>query len=160
MLFPKYFTDQGQPAQFGWVLMAMSIGGLVGALAYGALAPHLKRRNLMLMAVTALGLCMVGMAFLPPLWVLLALSLVVGLVYGPVGPIANCAMQTRSPEHMRGRVVGVMTSTAYAAGPLGFLLAGPLIDQVGVRPRSSSWPYRWWGSRRSASACPRCANST
>jgi hypothetical protein len=26
-----------------------------------------------------------------------------------------------------------MTSTAYAAGPLGYLLAGPLIDAVGLR---------------------------
>lgn len=133
VLFPKYFTDQGEPAQLGWVLMAMSIGGLVGALAYGALAPHLSRRNLMLVAVSGLGLSMIGMAFLPPLWVLLALSVVIGLVYGPVGPIANWAMQTRSPEHMRGRVVGVMTSTAYAAGPLGYMLAGPLIDQLGIR---------------------------
>ena len=133
VLFPKYFTDRGEPAQLGWVLMAMSIGGLVGALSYGALAPYLRRRNLMLVAVTGLGLAMIGMAFLPPLWVLLALSVVIGLVYGPVGPIANWAMQTRSPEHMRGRVVGVMTSTAYAAGPLGYLLAGPLIDQLGIR---------------------------
>ncbi|PTR22863.1 H+ antiporter protein [Rhodococcus sp. OK519] len=133
VLFPKYFTDRGEPAQLGWVLMAMSIGGLVGALSYGALAPYLKRRNLMLVAVTGLGLAMIGMAFLPPLWVLLGLSVVIGLVYGPVGPIANWAMQTRSPEHMRGRVVGVMTSTAYAAGPLGYLLAGPLIDQLGIR---------------------------
>ena len=133
VLFPKYFTDRGEPAQLGWVLMAMSLGGLVGALAYGALAPYLRRRNLMLVAVTGLGLSMIGMAFLPPLWVLLGLAAVIGLVYGPVGPIANWAMQTRSPEHMRGRVVGVMTSTAYAAGPLGYLLAGPLIDRLGVR---------------------------
>ncbi|WFR71763.1 MFS transporter [Prescottella defluvii] len=133
VLFPKHFTDLGEPAQLGWVLMAMSIGGLVGALAYGVLAPYLRRRTLMLVAVTGLGLSMIGMAFLPPLWVLLALAVVIGLVYGPVGPIANWAMQTRSPEHMRGRVVGVMTSTAYAAGPLGYMLAGPLIDQVGIR---------------------------
>ncbi|MFC9516499.1 MFS transporter [Nocardiaceae bacterium NPDC056970] len=132
VLFPKYFTDHGEPAELGWVIMAMSVGGLVGALSYGALAPYLKRRNLMLVAVTVLGLAMIGMAFLPPLWVLLTLAVVIGLVYGPVGPIANWAMQTRSPEHLRGRVVGVMTSTAYAAGPLGYMLAGPLIDQIGI----------------------------
>ncbi|RVW02718.1 MFS transporter [Rhodococcus xishaensis] len=132
VLFPKYFTDLGEPAQLGWVLMAMSLGGLIGALAYGALAPHVRRRTLMLVAVTGLGLSMLGMAFLPPLWVLLGLGVVIGLVYGPVGPITNWAIQTRSSEHMRGRVVGVMTSTAYAAGPLGFALAGPLIDQIGI----------------------------
>ncbi|MFC4605892.1 MFS transporter [Rhodococcus kronopolitis] len=133
VLFPAYFTELDQPAQLGWVLMAMAVGGVIGALAYGALAARVRRRTLMLLAVSALGLCMVAMAFLPPLWVLLTLALMVGLVFGPVGPIANYAMQTRSPEHMRGRVVGVMTSTAYAAGPLGYLLAGPLIDSVGIR---------------------------
>ncbi|SEL38568.1 MFS transporter [Rhodococcus maanshanensis] len=133
VLFPVYFTERGEPAQLGWVLMAMSIGGVIGALTYGALAARVRRRTLMLLAVTALGGCMVGMAFLPALWVTLTLALLVGLVFGPVGPIANYAMQTRSPEHMRGRVVGVMTSTAYAAGPLGYLLAGPLIDAVGLR---------------------------
>ncbi|HEV7422491.1 MAG TPA: MFS transporter, partial [Mycobacterium sp.] len=30
VLFPKYFTDRNQPAQLGWVLMALSVGGLVG----------------------------------------------------------------------------------------------------------------------------------
>jgi MFS family permease len=35
---------------------------------------------------------------------------------------------------MRGRVTGVMTSTAYAAGPLGYLLAGPLLDKWGIQP--------------------------
>ncbi|MFE3291812.1 MFS transporter [Rhodococcus sp. NPDC059234] len=132
VLFPTYFTELGQPAQLGWVLMAMAVGGVVGALAYGVLAARVRRRTLMLLAMSALGACMVGMAFLPPLWVTLTLALMVGLVFGPVGPIANYAMQTRSPEHMRGRVVGVMTSTAYAAGPLGYLLAGPLIDAVGI----------------------------
>ncbi|GAA4479587.1 MFS transporter [Rhodococcus olei] len=133
VLFPVHFTDLGQPAQLGWVLMAMSVGGVVGALAYGSLAARVRRRTLMLIAVSVLGACMVGMAFLPPLWVTLTLAVAVGLVYGPVGPIANHAMQTHSPEHMRGRVVGVMTSTAYAAGPLGYLLAGPLIDAVGLQ---------------------------
>ena len=30
VLFPKYFTDRNEPAHLGWVLMALSIGGLVG----------------------------------------------------------------------------------------------------------------------------------
>ncbi|MFF0818424.1 MFS transporter [Rhodococcus sp. NPDC003318] len=132
VLLPVYFTDLGQPAQLGWVLMAMSTGGVVGALAYGSLSARVRRRTVMLVAVTVLGACMIGMAFLPPLWSMLLLAAAIGLVYGPVGPIANYAMQTRSPEHMRGRVVGVMTSTAYAAGPLGYMLAGPLIDAVGL----------------------------
>lgn len=133
VLLPTYFTGLDAPARLGWVMMSLSVGGLVGALAYGAFASRLRRRTLMLVAVTVLGAATIGMAFLPPLGVLVLLGILIGLAYGPVGPIANWAMQTRSPEHMRGRVVGVMTSTAYAAGPAGILVAGPLIDATGVR---------------------------
>ncbi len=132
VVFPVYFTELDQPAQLGSVLMALAIGGIVGALAYAPLAPLMSRRLIMICAVGVLGIAMLAMALLPPLWVILVLAGLQGLVYGPVGPIANYAMQTRSPEHMRGRVVGVMTSTAYAAGPLGYLVVGPLLDQLGI----------------------------
>ena len=133
VLFPAYFTELDKPAQLGWVVMAMSVGGIVGALAYGVLAARLQRRTMMLAAVTGLGICMVAIAFLPPIAVILTLGVLIGLVFGPVGPIANYAMQSRSPEHMRGRIVGVMTSSAYAAGPLGFVVVGPLVDSVGIQ---------------------------
>ncbi|TSD46311.1 MFS transporter [Rhodococcus sp. KBS0724] len=132
VVFPVYFTELDQPAQLGSVLMALAIGGIVGALAYAPLAPLMSRRLIMICAVGVLGVAMLAMSLLPPLWVILVLAGLQGLVYGPVGPIANYAMQTRSPEHMRGRVVGVMTSTAYAAGPLGYLVVGPLLDQLGI----------------------------
>lgn len=132
VLFPKYFTDRNEPAQLGWVLMALSIGGLVGALGYAVLSKHMNRRTTMLTAVLTLGVAMTVIAFLPPLPLILALSAVVGLVYGPIAPIYNYVMQTRAPQHLRGRVVGVMGSLAYAAGPLGLIIAGPLADSAGL----------------------------
>jgi H+ antiporter protein len=132
VLFPKYFTDRNEPAQLGWVLMALSVGGLVGALGYAALSKYANRRTVMLTAVVVLGVAMTVIAFLPPLPVILALSAVVGLVYGPMAPIYNYVMQTRAPAHLRGRVVGVMGSLAYAAGPLGLIVAGPLADAAGL----------------------------
>lgn len=133
VLFPKYFTDRNEPAQLGWVLMALSIGGLIGALSYAVLAKFVKRRITMLIAVITLGVAMTIIAFLPPLPVILSLSAVVGFVYGPIQPIYNYVMQTNAPPHLRGRVVGVMGSLAYAAGPLGLLLAGPLADAAGLQ---------------------------
>ena len=132
VLFPKYFTDRDEPAQLGWVLMAMGIGGLVGALGYAVLSKFMSRRTTILTAVITLGLAMTVIAFLPPLPLILALSAVVGVVYGPIAPIYNYVMQTRAPHHLRGRVVGVMGSLAYAAGPLGLILAGPLTDAAGL----------------------------
>ncbi|ULN33883.1 MFS transporter [Mycolicibacterium smegmatis] len=104
VLFPKYFTDRDQPVELGWVLMALSIGGLVGALGYAVLSKYVSRRATMLTAVITLGVAMTVIAFLPPLPLILAL----------------CA------------VVGLMGSLAYAAGPLGLILAGPLADAAGL----------------------------
>jgi H+ antiporter protein len=133
VLFPKYFTDRNEPAQLGWVLMALSVGGLIGALGYAVMSKYMKRRTTMLIAVLTLGVAMTIIAFLPPLPVILALSAVVGFVYGPMAPIYNYVMQTRAPAHLRGRVVGVMGSLAYAAGPLGLIIAGPLADAAGLK---------------------------
>lgn len=133
VLFPKYFTDRDEPAQLGWVLMALSIGGLLGALSWTVLSRFARRRTTVLTAVLTFGAASVVISVLPPLPVILVLVAVVGLVYGPIGPIYNSVMQTRTPPEMRGRVVGVMTSMTYAAGPVGFLLAGPLIDRFGLQ---------------------------
>jgi H+ antiporter protein len=133
VLFPKYFTDRDQPTHLGWVLMALSIGGLAGALAYPLLVQHLSRRWTLLAATLTLGGCTALISTLPPLAVIMLLCGLIGLVYGPIAPIYNYVMQTKSPPQLRGRVVGVMTSLAYAAGPLGFMLAGPLTDVAGLR---------------------------
>ena len=132
VLFPKYFTDRDEPAQLGWVLMALSIGGLVGALGYAVLSRFTRRRTVMMTAVLTLGVAMTIIAFLPPLPLILVLCAVVGFVYGPIAPIYNYVMQTQAPPHLRGRVVGVMGSLAYAAGPLGLVVAGPLADSAGL----------------------------
>jgi H+ antiporter protein len=133
VLFPKYFTDRHEPAHLGWVLVALSIGGLAGALAYPWLVRRMSRRSTLLTAMLTLGVCSALISTLPPLPVILLLCALIGLVYGPIAPIYNYVMQSKSPPQLRGRVVGVMTSLAYAAGPLGFMLAGPLTDATGLR---------------------------
>jgi len=133
VLFPKYFSDHHQPAQLGWALMALGVGGVAGALGYAVLSKRTRRRTAVLTATLTFGAATAGIAFLPPLPVILALCGVTGLVYGPIQPIYNYVMQTRAPHHLRGRVVGVMTGLMYAAGPLGLLVAGPLADAAGLR---------------------------
>lgn len=132
VLFPKYFTERDEPRQLGWVLMALAAGGLLGALGYAVTSRYLTRRTTLIVATLTLGATTAVIAFLPPLPVILLLSLLVGLVYGPIGPIYNHVMQTRAPAQLRGRVVGVMGSLAYAAGPVGLIAAGPLADAAGL----------------------------
>ena len=133
VLFPKYFSDHHQPAQLGWVLMALGVGGVAGALGYAVVSKRIRRRTALLVATLTFGAAATCIAFLPPLPVILVLCAVTGLVYGPIQPIYNYVMQTRAPHHLRGRVVGVMTGLMYAAGPVGLLVAGPLADAAGLK---------------------------
>jgi MFS family permease len=133
LVLPVYFQQLGEPARLGLLIMAMSGGGVVGALAYGALHARLRRRTMFLLAIVGTAALLLGLATLPDYGVMVVLSVGIGLLYGPVNPLLNYAMQTRSPEQMRGRVVGVLTSLGYAVGPLGYLLAGPLIEWLGIR---------------------------
>jgi len=73
------------------------------------------------------------MATLPAFPLLVTLAAVVGVFYGPVAPLINTALQARTPERLRGRVVGIVTSVAYAAGPAGYLVAGPMVEAFGPR---------------------------
>ncbi|MFG3703138.1 MFS transporter [Micromonospora sp. NPDC047670] len=134
VLLPAWFVAQGEPARLGAILMAMSAGAVVGALASGMAGRRIRRRTLMVIALVVTGVALVGLATLPPYPAMLGFAAVIGLAYGPVNPLANYAMQTRTPERLRGRVVGVMTSFTYAAGPAGYLLAGPLVEWLGLRP--------------------------
>jgi MFS family permease len=133
VLFPKFFTDHNDPAHLGWVLMALYIGGPVGALAYPVLARRRSQRSTLVIAILALGICTGLISLFPPLPVVLLLCALIGLSCGPLGPIYNSTVLTKSPPQLRGRVVGVMTSLAYVAGPLGLMLAGPLTDAAGLR---------------------------
>jgi MFS family permease len=132
VILPVYFQDRGAPGELGAVLMALSGGAVLGALAYAAIGDRVRRRTAFVGAMIGTSLAVVGMAFLPPLVGLLAFGFASGTLYGPINPIINIAMQERTPNALRGRVVGLITSASYAAGPAGYLVAGPLINAVGL----------------------------
>ena len=106
---------------------------VVGTLLYGLVGHRVHRRTAVLVALGGTALPLIAMAIAAAAAVDAGAGLhVSGLLFGPVNPVINVVMQERSPERMRGRVLGVFTSSAYAAGPLGLLLAGPLVDHLGV----------------------------
>ena len=134
VLLPAWFQAQQAPHLLGAVLMALSLGGITGALAYGQWGGRLGRRVVYLTALIGTALALVVMATLPATPLLLAAAVVIGLLYGPVQPLVSLAAQTRTPPRLRGRVIGVLVASEHAAGPVGYLTAGPATDAVGIRP--------------------------
>lgn len=136
VILPVHFTEIDRPGQLGVVITAMSLGGVAGSLATASLVRRFTRYRAFVGCVLLACLAMLGLGFLPGVVAMVAFGLVTGLFWGPVQPILDLAMQVRTPEALRGRVIGVITSATYAAGPIGLLLAGPAIDGWGVRTAS------------------------
>jgi MFS family permease len=132
VVLPYHYNAQHQPGELGLLITVMSAGGVVGALLYTAVATRVRRHTAFIVALLGTSIPVLGMAFLPPYPAMLAFGFATGLFFGPVSPITNIAMQERTPSELRGRVVGAIGGAAYAAGPLGYLVAGPLLDRLGV----------------------------
>jgi MFS family permease len=71
---------------------------------------------------------------MPPFPALLVGAGLLGVAYGPVGPLVASAVQRATPDHLRGRVLAVLTAATYAAGPAGLLASGWAITAFGLRP--------------------------
>lgn len=133
VVLPYHYNTQHAPGQLGWLDTTMSAGGVVGALFYTAVARRVRRHSAFNVALLGTSIPVLGMALLAPFPWMLAFGFTTGLFFGPINPIMNIAMQERTPPALRGRVVGAIGGAAYAAGPLGYLIAGPLVQSVGVQ---------------------------
>jgi len=131
VILPVIFQRQGDPQRLGWVLTAMSAGGIAGALSYALVAAKLKRHTAFIGSIVIACVAILAMALAPSYGWLIVTGAIAGFFWGPVDPLMNLAMQTRTPPPMRGRVLGVLMSVGYAAGPIGYLAAGPLVQRFG-----------------------------
>ncbi len=126
-----YLNESGQVVAFGVILAAYAGGAIGGALAYGAIAHRVPTRVALIVALALAGLSLGAFAVLPPVPVMVALALAAGVVTGPINPLCALIVQSRTPERFRGRVIGSYSALALAAGPLGLLAFGPLVDTYG-----------------------------
>ncbi len=80
-----------------------------------------------------MGLGYAAMAALPPWPLMLLVSFLQGISTGPINPLINTVLQRRTPDDMRGRVLGLLTGLGLCAAPAGLLGAGLLLDAVGLQ---------------------------
>lgn len=133
VILPYLFQQQGRPAALGIVLTALSAGGLVGTLGYAVVGPRLRRYPVFVGSVVLASGSILGMALSPTYGLLVASAALAGLFWGPVDPLINFAMQTRTDPARRGRVLGVLMATYYAAGPAGYFGTALVVERFGAR---------------------------
>lgn len=123
----------GGAVDLGLMFGALGAGALVGSTLFGAIGHRLPRRATLASGNAALSLStwlLLATASLPATVAALVLA---GLGLGPGNPIIYTVTQERTPEGLLGRVTGTQLALSNAAVPLGAVLAGYLLDIVGLR---------------------------
>jgi MFS family permease len=135
LILPYYVKNTvGSAASLGLVIAALGAGAFLGATLYGLFAGRISR------SLIWCGAYLIGpvgfwvFTASPPVGLLIAAFLLAGFVMGPINPLMVTIRHERSPTAIRGRVFSTYSAVAGAAAPLGILLAGLSVGQLGFRP--------------------------
>jgi MFS family permease len=134
IVLSRYFQDLDEPQTLGFVLSAMSVGIVIGALQFHRAVRMLSPRNLVVISMSLIGAVVCGMAFLPGAVAFIGLGLALGLAFGPVSPLTNYLVQRRVPQHLHGPVFGTQFSLTHLALPAGTLALGLIVQSVSIAP--------------------------
>lgn len=133
VVLPAWFAGADDAGGLAAVLAAFAAGGLIGALSGPALTRRWGRRRVLLAGLVVLTVGVTLFAVVDVTGGLVTLAVMTGLGAGPVGPLLAVLAQERTPEPLRGRVLGAMASMSLAAAPAGLLVTGPLLQATGFR---------------------------
>ena len=133
-LLPLYANDRlGGAAALGLLVAVMGGCALLGNVIFGFVAHRVPRRvTFSLCFLLAGGPSSAAFAFGAPLPLLVAATALSGLAAGALNPILGTVELERVPEHMRGRVFGMINAGAWAGIPFGALLGGIAADTIGL----------------------------
>lgn len=134
IVLSRYFRDLNEPQTFGFVLSAMSVGVVIGALQFHRAVKIFSPGNMVIISMTLIGVVVCAMALLPNAFIFIGLGLALGLAFGPVSPLNNYLVQRRMPQHLHGPVFGTQFSLMYLATPAGTLALGLIVQSVSIPP--------------------------
>lgn len=114
------------------LLAASGVGALGGALITAALGGWQRRGALVIAAVLAHGLSLFAFAAQQTLVGAMVFVCLTGFAVMVFLGMANTLIQTRTPDHMRGRAMSVYTMVMIGGMPLGQMLLGTAGTIVGI----------------------------
>lgn len=125
-------------AGYGGLVSAVGIGAFSAAIFVAAFGHRLRRRQTILSAGMAFGLCLVGAALSRHYLLALTLFTLAGTAMVLNNVLTNTLLQTSAPDHLRGRVMGVYSFLILGLSPFGSLQAGYVAEHLGVRTAIAS----------------------
>ncbi len=134
VLLPVYVRQQfGDATALGLALGAYGVGGLMGIAVFSWIAKRVRRPLLYRGLWLAYAGASFGLVALPPLGLLVAVLVVIGITVGAMDPIERAVRQEQTPAELRGRVFAAMYAVPKLVVPAGVFVAGALIEGLGLR---------------------------
>lgn len=126
----------GQATDLGMMMSAFGLGALAGVTAYGLWHKRFDPVSILgagflLVAGGVTGLVLTLLSGVGLAGALIA-AVLFGLGIGPLRPLLATVYQQRTPASLRGRVFGARGAFTTLAVPVGALLVGSAIDQLGL----------------------------
>ncbi len=127
---PYVLARTGSEVTLGILMAIMSVGGVIGAILIGAWGGFKRRVHTILfgMILTVIGTVLFG-ANVSPL--ALGAALFVAMLSVSINnTVLMTLLQAKVPGDMQGRIFAIVMQLALVLMPVGYLVIGPLADQV------------------------------
>ena len=132
VILPTYFNSIGNPEGLGVIISTMAACSVVGALSFERINKYWSFSTIFKISILGVALALLPMAFLPPTPLMIIFGGVLGLTWGPLGPLLNTVIQEKIPANKRGRVFS-LEMTIWSGGPMiSMVFVGMAVDGFGV----------------------------
>ncbi len=140
MIAPAAFLTPLQVTRtFGaevWRLSAIEIafsgGMMLGGLIIAAWGGFRNRTYTIILGISLIGLCTVGLGIIPNFWIYLLVMLFTGVMLPIFNTPAMVLLQEKVEGDYLGRVFGVMSMLTNSMMPIGMLVFGPIADHIAI----------------------------
>ena len=121
------------PSGYGWLYAAPATGAVTMSAAMVVLTHHIKRRGpVLLWAIVVYGAATVGFGLSRSFWISFACLAMTGAADTVSVVIRNLVRQLETPDHLRGRMLGVNMVFVRGGPELGELEAGVVANWIGA----------------------------
>jgi len=117
---------------YGWMMSAVGVGALTGALGLAVFGHRLPRGRLLSIAAAAFGMFDVAFALSRTLAFSLAALVMLGFSMITMTALTNTLLQAIAPDELRGRVAAFYAWAFLGIAPFGALQAGWMAERIGT----------------------------
>jgi MFS family permease len=125
------YTLDGGAVLLGFLWAALGIGAVVSALVLAA--RRTVRWRTIFLGGAAFSVLLMGIALSDAVPLTVVLLLALGVALTAFAATANTALQLSTPDHLRGRVMGLWMLLFAGSTPFGAYLTGFLAEEIGVQ---------------------------